>query len=193
MTQATALSFGDELRVGLMGQVRTVWAPRGVKVRQRVQLERKWRYLALAVDGRRGRLRWCWLPNMQEPASAEAVRHWQAEGGEAVVWDGAKSHGGATVRQVGVALVQQPPYAPEVQPAERLFEERRRAIEGKTYPSLEAKVAAVEAELAAWAADPERVKRLTGWAWIEAAWADLPAGETARQNLAAPQLLELVA
>lgn len=193
MTQATALSFGDEMRVGLMGQVRQVWAPRGVKVRQRVQPERKWRYLALAVDGRRGRLSWCWLPNMKEPAIAAAVRRWQADGVEAVVWDGAKGHGGATVRQVGVAVVQQPPYAPEVQPAERVFEELRRAVEGKAYATIEAKVAAVEAEVAAWAADPERVKRLAGWAWIEAAWADLPPGAAPRQALDHPQAPELVA
>jgi hypothetical protein len=181
------------MRVGLMGRVRTGWAPRGVTVRQRVQPERKGRYLALAVDGRRGRLRWCWLPHMTEPAIAEAVRHGQAEGVEAVVWDGAKGHGGATGRPVGGASVQQPPYAPGVQPAERLFEELRRAIAGTVHPSLEAKVAAVDAELAAWAADPARVKRPAGWAWIEAAWADLPAGETAHQNPADPQPLELVA
>jgi DDE superfamily endonuclease len=193
VTQATGLAFGDEMRVGLMGQVRKVWAPRGVKVRQRVQLERKWRYLALAVDGRRGRLSWCWIASMKEPAIAEAVRHWRADGVEAVVWDGAKGHRGEAVRQVGVALVQQPPYAPEVQPAERVFEELRRAIEGKVYPSLEAKVAAVEAEVAQWAADPERVKQLTGWAWIAAARAGLPAGEAPPQHRVEAHPLELVA
>jgi DDE superfamily endonuclease len=187
------LAFGDEMRVGLLGQVRTVWAPRGVKVRQRVQMERKWRYLALAVDGARGRLSWCWIASMKEPAIAEAVRHWQADGVAAVVWDGAKGHRGETVRQAGVALVQQPPYAPEVQPAERVFEELRRAIEGKVYPTIEAKVAAVEAELAQWAADPARVRRLAGWAWIDAARADLPPGEAPGQDQVEPEPLELVA
>jgi hypothetical protein len=43
VTQQTALACGDELRVGRCGQVRRVWAPRGVKVRQRVQLTRQWR------------------------------------------------------------------------------------------------------------------------------------------------------
>jgi hypothetical protein len=172
------LAFGDELRVGRYGQVRKVWAPRGVKVRQRVQLQRVWRYLALAVDGLAGRLSWCWVANMKEPAIAEAVRHWQADGIGAVVWDGAKSHGAPTVRRVGVTLVQQPPYAPELQPAERVFEELRRTIEGKVYAGIEAKMAAVERELRALAADPARVQRLAGWAWIQAAADALPDGAT---------------
>lgn len=186
MTQGTALACGDEMRVGLCGQVRRVWAPRGVKVRQRVQLRRQWRYLALAVDGRQGRLWWCWIANLQGVAIAEAVRAWQARGVEAVVWDRASGHRAPAVRQVGMPAVQQPPAAPELQPAERVFEELRRAIEGQVYASLEEKVAAVERELQALAADPERVKRLAGWAWIAEAWAALPPGEE-------PQALELVA
>ena len=186
MTQRAALAFGDEMRVGLCGQVRRVWAPRGVKVRQRVQMTREWRYLALAVDGRRGTLHWCWIASLQGPAIAEAVAAWKAQGIEAVVWDGARGHRAPEVRQVGVTLVAQPPYAPELQPAERVFEELRRAIEGQVYASLDEKVAAVERELQALAADPERVKSLAGWHWIEEAWAALPPGEDA-------QALELVA
>ena len=186
MTQATALSFGDEMRVGLLGQVRRVWAPRGVKVRQRVQMTREWRYLALAVDGRRGTLRWCWLPSMQGAAIAEAVQAWKDQGVEAVVWDGARGHRAPEVRQVGVTLVAQPPYAPELQPAERVFEELRRAVEGQVYASLDEKVAAVERELRALAADPARVKSLAGWQWIDEAWAALPPCEEVHE-------LELVA
>ena len=165
------------MRLGLCGQVRRVWAPRGVKVRQRVQMTREWRYLAVAVDGRRGTLRWCWIPKMKGATIAEAVQAWQAQGLEAVVWDGASGHRAPEVRQVGLTLLQQPPYAPELQPAERVFEELRRVVEGQVYATLEEKVAAVERELRALAADPERVKSLAGWRWIEEAWAALPPGE----------------
>ena len=191
MTQQTALAFGDEMRVGLCGQVRRVWAPRGVKVRQRVQMRREWRYLALAVDGVRGTLRWCWIASMKGPAIAEAVASWQAQGVEAVVWDGASGHRAPEVRRVGLTLVQQPPYAPELQPAERVFEELRRVVAGQVYATLEEKVAAVERELQALAADPARVKALAGWHWIGEAWAALPPGEAAQADDA--EAMELVA
>ena len=47
-----------------------------------------------------------------------------------------------------------------------MFQELRRAVGGRTYPTLEAEMAVVDQELQALAADPDRVRRLTGWAWI---------------------------
>jgi hypothetical protein len=43
---------------------------------------------------------------------------------------------------------------------------------------LEAKKAAVEAELKKLAADPEKVKRLAGWEWILGAMATIPDSNT---------------
>jgi hypothetical protein len=47
-----------------------------------------------------------------------------------------------------------------------VFEEIRRWVEGKVYPTLADKVAAVEACLTALDADPARIRSLAGWAWI---------------------------
>ena len=173
MTAGQRLAWGDEMRVGLCGQVRKVWAPRGVKVRQRLQFQRVWRYLALAVDGIHGTLTWRWIASMKGAAIAEALEHWRVQGIEAVVWDRAGGHRGPDVRHVDIALIEQPPAAPELNPAERVFEELRRAVEGDLYATIDAKVAAVERELQALASDPERVKRLAGWSWIRDACAQL--------------------
>ena len=54
--------------------------------------------------------------------------------------------------------VVQPPYAPELNPVERFFQELRRALGDRVYPTLEAKQAALEPLLRAWQADPERVQ-----------------------------------
>ena len=49
----------------------------------------------------------------------------------ALVWDGARSYRSELVRNVtGVKTVVQPAYSPELNPAERVFEEVRRWIEG---------------------------------------------------------------
>ena len=56
---------------------------------------------------------------------------------------------------------------------EHFFRELRRAIEGRVYPTLQAKQEALEPVLNAWQADPERVQRLCGWKWIRKALEDL--------------------
>jgi hypothetical protein len=53
-------------------------------------------------------------------------------------------------------------------PAERVFEELRREVEGQVYGTIEKKIAAVEQALKDLTASPERVQGLTGWSWIRA-------------------------
>lgn len=175
MTAQTPFGFADELRVGLRGMVRRVWGRRGVKVHQRLQLVYEWRYLFLVVDGRAGKLYWCWLDSMAAEEFLAAVGGLQRQTElVAVVWDGAPGHRDEDVQALGLPLIGLPPYSPELNPAERVFEELRRAIEGRVYPTLHDKVAAVEAELAKLDADPARVRSLAGWDWIEAAVEQLP-------------------
>ena len=83
------------------------------------------------------------------------------------------------VRGVGLPLIGLPPYSPELNPAERVFEEVRRWIEGKVYPSLEDKVAAVAAYLTELESNPDRVRGLASWDWIEDAIQRLPARNAA--------------
>lgn len=154
------------MRVGLMGQVRRVWAPRGVKIRQPVELRYEWEYLNLAVNGLEGTLYWEWMPNMKQESIAAVVEGLKEEGAQGIVWDRAPSHRARKVKRIGVMLIQQPPYSPELNPAERVFEELRREVEGKVYGDIERKKEAVERELERLASDPERLRSLTGWAWI---------------------------
>jgi transposase len=104
---------------------------------------------------------------MRSQETASVVRGWQRNTDlEAVVWDGAPSHRSQVVQDLGFPLVQQPAYAPELNPVERLIEELRRVVEGKVYDTLDAKVAAIEAELRKWDVDADRVRRLADWDWI---------------------------
>lgn len=170
MTDVTPFGFGDEMRVGLRGTTRRVWGRRGVKVYQPLQLSYQWRYLFLAVDGRAGSLHYCWIASLAADAVLAAVGGLQrATELAALVWDGAPSHRDGSVQALGLPLIGLPPYSPELNPAERIFQELRRAVEGRVYATLDDKVAAVEAELAKLDADPTRVRSLAGWDWIEAA------------------------
>jgi hypothetical protein len=164
--------LADELRLGLRGQVRRVLAPRGVRVAQRLQLTYQWAYLLLAVDPRAGTLRWRWLARCRAGPIREALADWAPD---AVVWDGHGAHTATLLADLPVARVRLPAYSPELNPAERVFQELRRRVEGRTYAALADKQAIADAYLAELAADPDRVKQLCAWAWLTAALDALPA------------------
>jgi len=167
--QSSAFGFADEMWVGLREMVRRIWGKRGVKVRQCLQIAYAWRYLFLAVDTQAGRLFWCWPPALSAINIRSALRGLQPFGLAVLVWDRAATPYYQGVRFLGLPLVEQPPASPELNPAERVFEELRRASEGKVYAALEDKFGAVGAELARIEADPNRVRQLTGWDLITTA------------------------
>ncbi len=171
-------SHSDEQRIGLRGTTRRVWGRRGVKVHQRLQLRYEWAYLFAAVDARSGTIWWDWLDTMKAAKLQPVVAELRARNVlDALVWDGAPSHADATVRAAGLPLVALPPYSPELNPAERLFEEVRRRVAGTVYATLADKVAAVEAFLRELDADPARVRQLCAWDWLTATQDALPAPE----------------
>jgi hypothetical protein len=66
--------FADEMRLGLLGQVRRVWGRRGEKMRQRVELRYEWVYLVLGVDPMKGRLWWDWVKRVRGVEIAQVLR-----------------------------------------------------------------------------------------------------------------------
>jgi len=162
------------MRVGLIGQVRRVWAPRGVKIEQAVEYKYEWAYLNLVINGVNGILLWDWTTNMKSEFIAPVVQRFGRQGVEVIVWDRAPGHRGEAYQDVQVIRIEQPPYSPELNPAERIFEYLRDKIEGWVYGSIAAKKNAVEAELRQLAADPAKIQRLAGWDWIRRSVNDLP-------------------
>jgi hypothetical protein len=163
VTRDAGVVCADELRLGLRGQVRRVLAPRGVNVTQRLQLKYEWAYLLLAVDPRAGTLRWRWLERCRAAPIKEALAAWALD---ALVWDGAGAHRARLLADLPTIRVRLPAYSPEVNPAERIFQEVRRRTEGRVYDSVADKQAIAQAYLAHLAAHPDRVRRLCGWSWL---------------------------
>ena len=108
---------------------------------------------------------------MKQQQLAPLFEEWPMDG---VVWDGAPSHRGKRMGQVGFARIFLPPYSPELNPAERVFEEVRRHIEGKVYPSLRSKQSSIDHLLRQLRSDKNRLRRLIGWNWIQRTMAQLP-------------------
>lgn len=174
VTTTSQVAWADEMRLGLIGQTRRVWASVGVKVVQAVEYAYQWQYLVLAVNGLSGRLWWDWTAGMTSQALAGVVALWSTQGLSTVVWDRARGHGGAAYDAIPVHRIEQPAYSPELNPAERVFEWLRSRIEGIVYGTLDAKREAVERELCGLQASPERIQRLAGWNWIREALVGWP-------------------
>jgi hypothetical protein len=150
--------------LGLIGQVRRVLAPKGVKIVQPLQREYKYEYLLLALLPKAGQIKWCWIPRMKQVHLKPILESWSFD---ITIWDGAGVHRGKDLAELPGQPIIQPSYSPELNPAERVFEEIRRAIEGSVYPSLPDKRHAVDTFLSKLASDTERVKRLCYWNWIQ--------------------------
>jgi transposase len=158
------VAFGDEMRLGLLGQVRRVLAPKGVKIIQPLQREYVYEYLFLSVLPQEGKIKWSWIPRMKQEHLKPILESWNLD---VMVWDGAGVHRGKDLVDLPGQRIIQPAYSPELNPAERIFQEIRRAVEGIVYPSLLDKRHAVDDFLTSLAADPERIQRLSFWDWIQ--------------------------
>jgi len=90
-----------------------------------------------------------------------------------VVGDHAAFHKAKEVGEVGLRRIYQPPYSPELNPAEQVFAEVRRWVEGRRYERIEAKKMAVEAVLRRLEAE-EKVSSLVGRRHIRQALHALP-------------------
>jgi hypothetical protein len=104
---------------------------------------------------------------------SSVLRTWKGAGVKGVVWDHAAFHKAKVVREVGLRRVYQPPYFSELNPAERVFEEVRRWVEGRRYERIEAKKAAMEEVLRRLEAEG-KVSSLVGWRYIRQALNALP-------------------
>lgn len=161
------------MRLGLRSQSRKVLAPRGVKVVHKLQMRYEWSYLILAVSPLSGHIRWEWIERMRQGHIRPVLEEWDLE---AVVWDRAPSHRAKSLGELRIVRVFLPSYSPELDPAERVFEEVRRRVEGKVYQELAAKRREAEGYLEELRADPERVKSLCGWEWLRESLESLPVG-----------------
>ena len=176
MSSGDALFFSDEARVGLHGSNRKIWGVRGIKVIQLVQIRRQWKYLFAAVNPITGELHWTWIDSMSKENTVEALSEIRERSElRTMVWDGAGSHRSKDVLSIeGVNSIVQPPFSPELNPTERVFQEVRRWTDGRVYESIEEKMSAADDFMRGLTSDPKRVQSLCGFEWIKKAVHDLP-------------------
>ena len=162
--------FQDEARFGRISDTRRCWcpAPNRPLCRSMVTQEYTYAYAAASPDGILDSLI---LPHvnsdcMQIFLDEVALRHRNER--IIMVLDGAGWHtsGLLTVPQ-NMRLVSLPPYAPELNPVEHIWDDlREKAFHNRVFESIDGLEDHLEVSLRKLEEDKERVRSIVAWPWI---------------------------
>ena len=96
----------------------------------------------------------------------QAFRRALPDGRIGLLLDGSGSHTSDRVAwPADLVAVRPPPYSPELNPAERWFEELRAALANQVFDSLEQLETALTEALRPYWAEPGKLSRLTNYPW----------------------------
>ena len=129
----------------------------------------KWTYLYAAVEPTTGESFCVYLPGMDDGSLEiflEELSKAYSEHHLLVVLDGAPSHRSEQIdHPENVSLIMLPPYSPELDPAERWFQEFRRKLSNRTFDSVAVLHEALTRTLLPYGENPALLKRLIGYSW----------------------------
>lgn len=162
--------FQDEARFGRISDTRRCWCPKPVRplCYAMVTQEYTYAYAAVSVDGELDTLI---LPHtnsecMQVFIDEVASRH--PEDRIVMILDGAGWHtSGLLTIPDKMRLIPLPPYSPELNPTEYLWDElREKSFHNRVFNSIDALEDHLETSLRDLEIDKERVRSLVAWPWI---------------------------
>ena len=165
------LMFQDEARFGRISDVRHAWdrKPHRPMVRAMVTQEYTYAYGAVSpVDGRFDALI---LPQVNGQCMQlfldEIAARYPHENVVMVV-DGAGWHRSREIRPPeNIRLLFLPPYAPELNPQEHLWDElREKFFHNRAFETLDALETHLEGALKNLESNPQRIRSISGWEWI---------------------------
>lgn len=162
----------DEHRIGLKPIIGKVWAERGKTPITPVKHRYDWLYLYAFVCPHSGENQHWVCSSVNTPTFQEVLEHFATDTSAGVereivlVVDGAGWHTTPQLRTPpGLHLVFLPPYSPELQPAERLWQLTDQPLKNRCFESLTALQEVLEKQCAWLEGQWERVKGLTGFYW----------------------------
>ena len=165
------LMFQDEARFGRMVRIRRCWAPAPDRPVVDNGYERQFVYVYGGVSPVEGELDWMVCPKMNTERMGEYLTQVAlAHPGEFIVMvvDGASSHVAKDLAvPENIRLLRLPPYAPELNPQEHVWDEiREKEFPNRVFSDLASVIGQLERGLPQLAADHERLRSITAWPWI---------------------------
>jgi transposase len=168
------LMFQDEARFGRIADVRRCWAPKPVRPLCQGMLTREYTYAFGAVDVCTGEFDSLILPYantecMQLFLNEVSTRYPKEQ--IVMVIDGASWHRSDALKSPdNMYLLKLPPYAPELNPIEHIWDElREKFFHNRVFKSLTALEEHLTLALKTLEEDHDRVESIVSWPWIIAA------------------------
>jgi transposase len=163
--------FMDEARLGLHTPMRRVWTLRGVRPVVSRQIKYQWDYLYGALDAISGQAHFAHVPGVNLEWDQSYLANLAASDPSAVhvvVRDQAGFHlrdGDARLPE-RIRILHLPPYSPELNPCEQLWDILRDDLANRTYATITALRKRIKSTLQRFWADAQAVLRLIGRSWF---------------------------
>ena len=163
--------FADEARFGRINRPRPCWAPIGIRLKVASQLIREYIYLYGAVSPQDGTCVYLIMPTSDTAcfqAFLNALSRKYARQDILLVLDGAPNHRGRDLAVPGnITLLSLPPYAPELNPKENLWDEiREKIFKNYALKSIDAVYRKLDEAILYIERNPETVKSITSFPYI---------------------------
>jgi transposase len=163
--------IADEARFGLQPSLKRAWVTRGVKVHKNSQIRYQWRYVwgALEIDG--GESTYLYTDGANTEFSLcflEQISQKDPASEHVVIWDGAGFHPNGTHERIpeNVTVLKQPPYSPELNCVEKLWDMLRDGLCNRTWKNLDHLLKQASRWLKEFWENPERIQSLVGQGWL---------------------------
>ena len=171
LTKPFELFFADEMRYGLISNFRRSWSKVGERTVIDSQQSFDNRYLFSAVSPLSGEsFHISGIDGFDSIAAHIFLLELKKKHPDTLVivlWDNAPCHRPTIHREIpGLIVLFLPPYSPELNPAERFFEELRKATANQIFKTIDEQEKAIETRLNELADDTNGMKQLLGYEWI---------------------------
>lgn len=161
----------DEARFGLQPCLRRAWVSRGVRAHKSSSCRYDWQYIwgALQVGG--GGSEFLYTNRADGDMSAAFLRQISERDPYAIhimIWDGASFHPSNTDPRIpdNMVVLRQPPYSPELNPVEKLWDMLRDWLCNRRWDSLDDLLDAATYWLEKFWDDPTKILSLVGNGWM---------------------------
>jgi len=161
----------DESRYGLHSFTRRCWSLRGVRVVKPSQQKYQWGYVYGALEVVEGHAEFRFMPSVNLSFLGDFLKQVAASAPEAehvVIWDQAGFHPSPESPSLPahIHLLPLPPYSPELNPVEKLWDVIKDALANRVFGALGRLERVLAESLRPYWTDTEMTRRLVGEGWM---------------------------